>query len=67
MTNLLLLKYDISQGWFNFLSFGFFKALWHTSVVIYGVEYYFGRQGINSYQPVFIYDGIFLCLKYLII
>jgi len=27
------------------------EAVWHTAIVVYGREYYFGTDGINCYKP----------------
>lgn len=30
-----------------------FDGIWHTGVVAFGREWYFGNDGIDSCQPVF--------------
>ena len=43
MSYLYLYIYDISNS---------FKCIWHTSIVAYNLEYYFGIDGIQVFQPV---------------
>jgi len=27
------------------------EAIWHTSIVVYGWEYYYGRKGVTRHEP----------------
>lgn len=53
-----LYLYDLSRGMAKTLSPQLvgktIEGIWHTSVVIYGVEYYFG-QGIQQSLPVSVF------------
>ncbi len=32
------------------------EALWHTAVVVYGIEFFFGSAGIQTAHPVRLYS-----------
>ncbi|XP_063903825.1 desumoylating isopeptidase 1-like isoform X2 [Zophobas morio] len=52
MTTVLLYMYDLSDGWCNNLGpLCPVKAVWHTSIVVYGKEYVFGNTGIKFHDP----------------
>lgn len=48
MGDLCLCMYDLSKGMAQYLSSMFFKidGIWHTSVIAFNNEYYFGTNGI---------------------
>ena len=56
MTDVVLFIYDLSNGIFSRYSkylFGIHMvALWHTSIVVYEKEWWFGRESIVSNIPV---------------
>lgn len=54
MGDLCLCMYDLSKGMAQYLSSMFFKidGIWHTSVIAFNNEYYFGTNGIISCKPV---------------
>ncbi|RZC37950.1 desumoylating isopeptidase 1-like [Asbolus verrucosus] len=44
--------YDLSDGWCrNFGPLSPVKAIWHTSLVVYGKEYVFTANGIKFHNP----------------
>ncbi|ESO05912.1 hypothetical protein HELRODRAFT_64188, partial [Helobdella robusta] len=53
--NVDLYIYDLSQGLAKTLGSLIFRkpvaGVWHTGVVVYGTEYFFGTQGIQFIQP----------------
>jgi len=53
MSNLYLYIYDISNG---------FKCIWHTSIVAYNLEYYFGIDGIQVSASTRIFSLLFFNL-----
>jgi hypothetical protein len=56
MSSVQLYVYDLSRGMAKAMSMQLtgkqMDGIWHTSVVVYGNEYYFG-QGIMVAQPVY--------------
>jgi len=56
MVTVTLYVYDISQGMARQLSMPILgkqiDGVWHTSVVCYGKEYFFGSGGIGHCPPV---------------
>lgn len=52
----LLYIYDLSSGLASMMSPALLgrhiEGIWHTSIVIYGREYFYGSHGIQSVPPV---------------
>lgn len=48
--------YDLTNGMASVMSQMLFgrhiEGIWHTAVVIYGREYFYGGQGVQSVPPV---------------
>ncbi len=55
MTDLYLYVYDLSKGMakqFSALFLGkHFDGVWHTGIVAFGQEWFFGNDGIDSCHP----------------
>ncbi|KAJ3624884.1 hypothetical protein MTP99_018474 [Tenebrio molitor] len=51
-TTVELYMYDLSDGWCGNLGpLCPVKAVWHTSIVVFGKEYVFGNNGIKFHNP----------------
>ena len=61
MADVYLYIYDLSMGMSKLLSEALlgrrFDGIWHTGVVVYNVEYYFGQEGISSCSPGSFVNG----------
>nr|XP_002123261.1 desumoylating isopeptidase 1-like [Ciona intestinalis] len=55
MSSVKLFIYDLSKGLARQMSQGLLgrqiNGIWHTSVVVYGEEFYYGGMGIESCRP----------------
>jgi hypothetical protein len=56
MSDIYLYVYDLTKGMakqFSALFLGkHLDGVWHTGIVAYGIEWYFGNDGIGSCPPV---------------
>ncbi|CDS37150.1 PPPDE peptidase domain containing protein 2 [Echinococcus multilocularis] len=61
MTDVYLFIYDLSMGLSKLMSQALvgkqFDGIWHTSVVVYNREYFFGQEGISCCSPGLLQTG----------